>query len=83
MSALVVAITHEPFLPWFVLTYEGKTEELDHEQCLEWFKVRGARDMDKVNDAINQAYNFHAASVSIENPVTPPTLVSDIHAPRV
>lgn len=55
---LRVTITHEPFLPWFKLEYDGQTEELDHEQCLEWFRLHGAKDMDKVNEAINHAYNF-------------------------
>lgn len=55
---LRVTITHEPFMPWFKLEYDGQTEELDHLQCLEWFRLRGAKDMEKVNDAINQAFNF-------------------------
>jgi len=55
---LRVTITHEPFMPWFKLEYDGQTEELDHLQCLEWFRLRGAKDMEKVNEAINQAFNF-------------------------
>ncbi len=55
---LRVTITHEPFMPWFKLEYNGQTEELDHAECLEWFRLRGAGDMDKVNAAINQAFNF-------------------------
>lgn len=55
---LRVTITHEPFMPWFKLEYDGQTEELDHVQCLEWFRLRGAKDMEKVNAAINHAFNF-------------------------
>ncbi len=55
---LRVTITHEPFMPWFKLEYDGQTEELDHLQCLEWFRLRGAQNMERVNDAINQAFNF-------------------------
>lgn len=68
-GALHVAVLHEYGLPWVTLEYDGKSEELDHEEALAWFKKRGARDMDRVNEAINQALNFYQAEVVIENPV--------------
>ncbi len=74
---LIVDITHEPFLPWCVLTYNGQTEELDHQECLDWFKAHGARDMDKVNEAVNQALNFYRAQVIIEHPTMPGPKVGD------
>ena len=55
---LRVIITHEPFMPWFKLEYDGQTEELDHVQCLEWFRLRGATDLEAVDRAINHAFNF-------------------------
>lgn len=83
-NPLVVEITHEPFLPWFTVAYDnGKTEELEHEECLAWFKARGAKNMDAVNDAINQAFNFHRATVVIGNPVTPVQKAADVYTPRV
>jgi hypothetical protein len=68
-TALKVVITHEFGLPWVTLEYEGKTEELEHEEALEWFRKRGAVDMDKVNEAINYAFNFYHAEVCIDNPI--------------
>jgi hypothetical protein len=83
-APLVVGITHEPFLPWFTITYDnGKTEELDHQGCLDWFKAHGAKDMEAVNDAINQAFNFHAAVVTIRDPVTPATKTVDANSPKI
>ena len=68
-GALRVIITHEYGLPWVTLEYEGKTEELEHEEALAWFERRGASDMDKVNEAINYALNFYRAEVFIAHPV--------------
>jgi len=75
-DVLYVTITHEPFLPWFELKYDGdgKTEELDHQQVLEWFKQHGATDMEKVNDAVNHAFNFRVATLAIRRPQRPPPL---------
>lgn len=70
-SPLLVTITHEPFMPWFTIEYDGQTEELDHVEALEWFKVHGAKDMEKVNSVINQAFNFHKATCTIESPINP------------
>jgi hypothetical protein len=69
---LRVVIKHEPFLPWFELCYDGKTEELDHQQALDWFAAHGAKDLEKVNGLINHAFNFHQAICTIAEPVTPP-----------
>lgn len=68
---LVVMIRHEPFLPWFVLEFNGQTEELDHMECLDWFREHGATDEDLVNNAISQAFNFHAAELTIAKPKYP------------
>jgi hypothetical protein len=71
-GSLRVIITHEFGLPWVTLEYEdGKTEELEHVEALEWFRKRGAVDMDKVNQAINDAFNFYHSEVVIAKPVKP------------
>ena len=67
---LQVDITHEPFLPWVTLEFSGQTEELEHREALDWFKARGARDMEAVNSAICQALNFGRARVLIAKPVS-------------
>ncbi len=74
LQPLVVTISHEPFLDWYMLEYNGQTEELDHMECLDWFKAHGAKNMDAVNDAINQAFNFHHAEVVIGSPISPGVL---------
>ena len=68
-GALLVEIKHEYGLPWVTLEYDGKSDELDHVEALEWFKKRGALNMDKVNEAINHALNFYHAKVVINNPI--------------
>lgn len=68
---LQVSVTHEPFLPWVTLEFLGQTEELDHQQALDWFKAHGAANMDAVNSAINQALNFGAVKIVIAKPVFP------------
>lgn len=58
-TKLVVTITHEPFCPWFTLEYNnGQTEDLDWRQAVEWFRVRGAKNMEKIEQALDYAYNF-------------------------
>ena len=69
-GSLLVNITHEFGLPWVTLEYNGKTEELEHAEALEWFQKHGAKDMDKVNEAINNALNFYHGTVVIAKPIT-------------
>jgi hypothetical protein len=70
---LTVKITHEPFLPWVVLTFNnGQTEELSHTEALEWFKDHGVHTEEqwlRVNEMINSAMNFGEAEVTIKNPL--------------
>lgn len=75
-SPLRVLVNHEPFLgepfnPIFKLEYAGQSEDLDHREALAWFKLHGARDMESVNSALNQAANFGIAEVVISAPVFP------------
>jgi hypothetical protein len=79
-ATLLVVVTHEPFVDGFTLEYEDQSEDLDHVEALEWFKKRGAADMDKVNDLINHAWNFHRAEITIRNPKT---VASTPGTPRV
>ena len=84
---LVVDISHEPFQPGFTLTYDGQTEDLDHVDCLQWFKDHGAGLTDKseqiVNEAINKAFNFYRARVVISNPTKKVDQIHDPIAPRI
>jgi hydroxymethylglutaryl-CoA reductase len=70
-GALRVVVTHEFGLPWVTLEYEGKTEDLEHADAIEWFKQRGAKDLEKVNAAINEAFNFFRVEVIISEPIKP------------
>lgn len=64
-----VTISHEFFVEGVVLIFEGQsTEELSHEQALNWFKERGSKKMDAVNEAINCAVNFGKAVIWIKDP---------------
>jgi len=66
---LRVVIKHEPFSEGFDIEYEGNSEFLSHVESLEWFKAHGAKDLEKVNEAINHAWNFGSAEVNISVPV--------------
>ena len=68
---LHVLITREPFLEWFVLTLDdGSSYELDPEETRAWFKERGAN-MDVVEKALDDCWNFYKAEFVIQNPKKP------------
>ena len=79
---LHVLITREPFSDFFVITLDnGHSEELEVEDTRKWFKDRGA-DMDKMEKALDQTWNFQRCEVIIDNPREP--LVAKLaHSPRV
>jgi hypothetical protein len=69
---LHVIILREPFGEFFTLVLDNRhTEELEPEDCRQWFKDRGA-DMQKVEKALDQTWNFYRAEVNIRNPKEPP-----------
>ena len=69
---LHVVITREMFSDWWTLTLDnGHSEELEIEDVREWFTQRGA-DMDKVQKALDHAWNFMRAEVNINRPKEPP-----------
>lgn len=68
MLALLVEIHREPFAEFVTLIYEGSSEELEPEAAREWFQKRGA-DMDKLEKALDHAWNFYRADVVIKNPI--------------
>lgn len=70
-APLEVLIKHEPFIPWVELHWEGHSEELEHDQALDWLGKRGARDMKAANEAICHAMNFGTAVFTILNPLEP------------
>ena len=70
-NILHVVVTREPFMDFYNLTLDdGTTEELELEECKQWFKERGAN-MDKLDKALDQCWNFHLAEVNIRNPKQP------------
>lgn len=74
-TPLTVEIVHEAFVPGFTLLYDNQTEELEFDECMAWFKERGAKDMDFVEKALVSAFNFppshRRVTVTISNPVRP------------
>lgn len=81
-GVLHVAITREPFIDYFVITLDnGHTEELEPEECRQWFKERGAN-MDKIEKLLDHVWNFHMGEVNIHNPKEPP-LPKMAHAPKL
>jgi hypothetical protein len=76
VQPLVVEISHEAFIDGFTLRFIGQSEDLGHQEALDWFKAHGAKDEDAVNDALNEAFNFYHASFIINHPVNPTPQVS-------
>jgi len=83
LEPLHVVITREPFGDFFALHEDnGHTEELEPEECRAWFKERGAN-MDKLEQALDQCWNFQRAEVVIKNPKEPSNLNRLPHTPNV
>jgi hypothetical protein len=74
VKPLHVIITREPFSDFYQLTtpVDGYTEELEVEEVREWFRQRGAN-ADAVQEALDQAWNFARAEISIGKPRLPST----------
>lgn len=71
---LVVLVEREYWIPWFKITLpNGQSEELDPDETVAWFKVRGA-DMPIVEKALDHCWNFRRCVIEIENPKEPPVL---------
>lgn len=67
-----VVILREPFIEYFTIVLDnGHSEELEVEDCRQWFKDRGA-DMDKIEKALDHCWNFYRSEVLIHNPKEPP-----------
>jgi len=69
VTPLRVHIHRNPFEDWVTLTLpDGMTENLDAEECREWFKIRGAN-MEIVEKATDYVWSgFPDAEVVISNP---------------
>ena len=65
---LRVIMRREPFDDQIKLTLpDGSSDEFDTEQTRSWFKARGAN-MDVIEEALTQIWNFYDAVVTIKNP---------------
>jgi hypothetical protein len=81
-SNLHVVVTREPFMDFYNLTLDdGTTEELELEECKQWFKERGAN-MDKLDKVMDHVWNFYRAEINIVNPKEQPR-PKLAHAPKV
>ena len=81
-NTLHVLVTREPFIEYFTLTLDnGHTEELEVEDCKQWFKDRGA-DMAKVDKALDHCWNFYRVEIVLKNSKEPP-LPALPYAPRL
>lgn len=79
---LHVLVTREPWSDFFVLTLDnGHSEELEVEDTRLWFKQRGAN-MDSVERALDQVWNFQRCEMIIDNPKDP-SLPPLPYAPRL
>lgn len=82
LPGLHVLLTREPWSDFFTLTLDnGHTEELEVEDTRLWFKQRGAN-MDKIEKALDQTWNFQRCEVIIDNPKDP-SLPALPYAPRL
>ena len=79
---LHVLLTREPFTDFFVITLDnGHSEELEVEDCKEWFRVRGA-DMDKMDKLFDHVWNFSRGEAIIDNP-REPSMPKLAHYPKL
>lgn len=70
-GALFVAIYREMFSDFFHLTLQnGHSEEIHYEEIRNWFKERGA-EMDPLEKALDEAWNFQHSTFIIVRPKTP------------
>jgi hypothetical protein len=83
---LLVQINREPGCPGgdtFTLTLPDKQIlEFEPDPCREWFRLRGAN-MDVVENALDECWNFWESSVLIKNPRWPKKVVTDSTEPLV
>ena len=79
---LHVLLTREPWSDYFVITLDnGHTEELEVEECKQWFRERGAN-MDAMDRVFDHVWNFYRAEPVIKNPKEP-SMPKVSHAPRL
>lgn len=77
-----VVILREPWMEYFTLVLDnGDSEELEVEDTRQWFRERGAN-MDAVEKALDQAWNFYRSEVNINKPKLPPQPKLP-HAPKI
>ena len=79
LPPLLVKITRESGLDWFTLALpDGSTEDLEAEEALEWFRLRhvGRMDVDLIERALDDAWNFLEAEVLIQSPRMPQKEIS-------
>jgi hypothetical protein len=71
VQPLHVYITREPFSDFFVFTLDnGHTEELEAEEARQWLRDRGGN-MDLMEKALDQVFNFQRCDVFIDKPREP------------
>jgi hypothetical protein len=74
LPPLLVKITREPGLESYTFTLpDGSTEDLEPEEALEWFRLRhvGRMDVDLIERALDDCWNFYSAEILVENPRIP------------
>jgi len=82
IDGLHVVLTREPFIDYFTIILDnGYTEELEAEDCRTWFRERGAN-MDAIEKALDQCWNFYRSEVNIRNPKEPPRPILP-HSPDI
>lgn len=70
-GSMFVYINREMFSDFFRMRLDnGYTEEIHYEEVRDWFKARGA-DMDALEKALDEAWNFQKSEFVITNPKTP------------
>jgi hypothetical protein len=82
-KVLRIDISHEYFSgDYLVISWEGQSEEHTHAETLEWLKQHGAKDEEKMNEAINCALNFGRSVFTIRDPKRP-TYKTDPIDPKI
>ena len=66
---LRVIISHEFFEDGYLISWDGQSDHFTHEEALEWFRARGAKNDQVIHDAVNCASNLGRAEITISNPI--------------
>lgn len=78
-----IKLTREPFAEYIVVHLpNGVTEEMEYEQCKEWFRVRGAKVRD-IEPMLDEVWNSYEVNVEFGNYKEPSTQHHSTYEPQL